>query len=190
MYYKLIYLKKHKHHFILVNKKILNFIKLCLVFQYYIVHIVSKVLQKLNELNIQLPYVSSPVANYISSNKSGNLLYLSGQLPKNESSFICGKLGENISIEDAQKAAELCTLHAFAQVKKEIGDLDLIKKCVKINVFINATPDFKEHPMVANGASDLMVKILGENGKHARSAFGVSSLPFGACVEVEVIFEI
>lgn len=145
---------------------------------------------KLKELNIILPEVAKPVANYISCSKSGNLLYISGQLPKNENGIIKGKLGENISTPDAQIAARSCVLYLLSQAKNELGNLDLLKKCVKICVFVNSTFTFEEHSVVANGASDALVEILGDAGRHTRSSFGVASLPFGACVEVEAIFEI
>ena len=150
----------------------------------------SLILEKLKTLNIVLPEVAKPVANYISCSRSGNLIYISGQLPKSENGIIKGKLGSDISIPDGQKAARLCVLYLISQIKNEIGDLDLIKKCLKICVFVNSIPTFEEHSVVANGASDCMVEILGEAGKHTRSSFGVASLPFGACVEVEAIFEV
>ncbi len=155
-----------------------------------VVIFMSKVLQRISDLGLVLPEVAKPVANYVSCVKYGNILYISGQLPKGNDGIIVGKLGVDISIDDAKQAAKLCALYLFSQVKNEIGDLDLIKKCVKLCIFVNSDQGFKDHSIVANGASDVMVDVLGDAGKHARSSIGVASLPFGACVEVEAIFEL
>ncbi|QED23162.1 RidA family protein [Candidatus Deianiraea vastatrix] len=150
----------------------------------------SLIVENLEKLGLKLPDAVLPVANYVPCNLSNGVLYVSGQLPKTENGFITGQLGKNVSIEDGKKAAEICVLHALSQVKKNISDLAKIKKCIKITVLVNSASDFDQHSIVANGASDLLVSLLGENGKHARSAFGVSSLPFGCAVEVEFMFEI
>ncbi|WHA05579.1 RidA family protein [Candidatus Bandiella numerosa] len=116
---------------------------------------------------------------------------MSGQLPMEEGRVkFTGKLGENIAIEDGVEAAKLCALNIVAQLKSAVGSLDKVKRCVKLTGFVNSASDFTSHPQVINGASDIIVKIFGDKGKHARAAVGVSSLPLGASVEVEAIFEI
>ncbi len=146
----------------------------------------------LTKLGIILPEAASPVANYVGFVKSGNQIFISGQLPAKNGKFeYVGKVGADISTEDAKKAARLCAINILAQLKKACdGNLDAVKRCVKLGIFVNATPDFKDHPAVANGASDLMVEVFGEKGKHARAATGAGSLPFGVAVEVDAIFEI
>ncbi len=146
----------------------------------------------LTKLGIILPEAASPVANYVGFVKSGNQIFISGQLPAKNGKFeYVGKVGADISTEDAKKAARLCAINILAQLKKACdGNLDVVKRCVKLGIFVNATPDFKDHPAVANGASDLMVEVFGEKGKHARAATGAGSLPFGVAVEVDAIFEI
>lgn len=152
----------------------------------------NKIDQRLAELKIQLPEIIAPVANYVPFVKSGNQVFISGQLPihNGEVKYI-GKLGDNISIEDAQNAARICALNLIANLKTACdGNLDKVKRCVKLGVFVNATPDFTNHPVVANGASDLMVEIFGDKGKHARFAMGAGSLPRGVSVEIDAVFEI
>jgi enamine deaminase RidA (YjgF/YER057c/UK114 family) len=147
--------------------------------------------KNLSELSITLPKVSAPVANYVPYVKVGKLIFISGQLPMEEGKVkFTGKLGENIAIEDGVEAAKLCALNIIAQLKSAVGSLDKVKRCVKLTGFVNSTSDFTSHPQVINGASDIIVKIFGDKGKHARAAVGVSSLPLGASVEVEAIFEI
>lgn len=147
--------------------------------------------KRLTELNIELPVVAVPVANYISYNFSGNQVHISGQLPKLGDDMIIGKVGDNLTKEDGIKAAELCMLNIISQLNSACeGNLDKVKRAIKINVFVNSSNDFTDHPIVANGASDLLVNVFGEKGKHARSAVGVSSLPRGVAVEIDAIFEI
>ncbi len=148
--------------------------------------------QKLQQLGITLPEPIAPVANYVPFVKTANQIFISGQLPveNGEVKFV-GKLGENISIEDGQKAARICAINLLANLKIACdGDLDRVVRCVKLGIFVNATPDFTNHPVVANGASDLMVEVFGDAGKHARFAMGAGSLPRGVAVEVDAIFEI
>ncbi len=148
--------------------------------------------QKLEELGIILPAPIAPVANYVPFVKTGNQIFISGQLPieNGEVKFI-GKLGENISIEDGQKAARICAINLLANLKIACdGNLDRVVRCVKLGIFVNAVPSFTDHPVVANGASDLMVEVLGDAGKHARFAMGAGSLPRGVAVEVDAVFEI
>ena len=152
----------------------------------------NKINQKLQELSIALPQPIAPVANYAPFIKSGNQIFISGQLPieNGEVKFV-GKLGDNISIEEGQKAARLCAINILANLKIACdGNLDKVVKCIKLGIFVNAIADFTNHPIVANGASDLMVEVFGEQGKHSRFAMGAGSLPRGVAVEVDAIFEI
>lgn len=147
---------------------------------------------KLKELNITLPEAAPPAANYIPYVVSGNMVTISGQLPflNGEKNFI-GRLGDNISIEEAEKGARACGLNIIAQLKQACGgNLDKVVRCVKLGGFVNSTPDFTDHPKVVNGASNLMGDVFGEKGKHARFAVGAVSLPFGVAVEVDAVFEI
>ena len=146
---------------------------------------------RLKELGITLPAPPAPVASYVPFTLSGNQVMIAGQLPLADGALTCsGHLGGNVSLEDGQAAARLCAINVVAQVKAAYGDLNRIKCCLKLNVFIAATADFIRHPEVANGASDLMGAIFGEAGKHARSSIGVASLPRGAAVEVDAVFEL
>jgi enamine deaminase RidA (YjgF/YER057c/UK114 family) len=147
---------------------------------------------RLKELGIKIPDALAPVANYLGSVKSCTQVFISGQLPiENGQIKYIGKVGDTISVEDAKKAARLCAINLVSQLKVACGgNLDLVKKCVKLGIFVNSTPDFIDHPTVGNGASDLMVEIFGEKGKHARFAMGAGSLPRGVAVEIDAIFEI
>lgn len=152
----------------------------------------SQIEQKLKSLNITIPEALAPVANYVGFVKTGNQVVISGQLPvENGQLKYVGKVGSEISAEDAKKAARLCALNIISQLKSACdGDLDKVVRCVKLGVFVNAEPNFTDHPIVANGASDLMVEVFAEKGKHARAAVGSGSLPKGVAVEVDAIFEI
>ena len=146
---------------------------------------------RLQELKIELPKAAAPVANYVPVVVSGNLVSVSGQVTGfNGEIKYQGKLGREFTIEDGQKAARICGLNIIAQLKAALSDLDRIKKCVKLNVFVNSMPDFADQPKVANGVSDLMVEVFGEIGKHTRSAVGVANLPLNVAVEVDGLFEI
>jgi enamine deaminase RidA (YjgF/YER057c/UK114 family) len=148
--------------------------------------------QRLSALGLHLPTVSAPAANYVPYTISSNIVFLSGTLPivNGKPGFI-GKLGENFTIEQGQETARCCVLNILGHLKNALGgDLDRVKRVVRLGVFVNATPDFTEHPKVANGASDLMVELFGDKGRHARFAVGVSGLPFGVAVEVDATFEI
>jgi enamine deaminase RidA (YjgF/YER057c/UK114 family) len=147
---------------------------------------------RIKELGITLPTPGEPAGNYVGFVVTGNLAFLAGQVPQENGvrKFI-GKLGREFSVEEGQKAAELAALNMLARLKAACnGDLDRAVRCVKLVGFVNATPDFGDHPKVINGASDLVVKVFGEAGRHARSAVGMGSLPFGVAVEVEGVFEI
>lgn len=154
----------------------------------------GRVEDRLKELNVVLPVASSPAANYVPYRSSCGQLYISGQLPKNnEDKLITGQVGEGKkTVKDGEEAAYFCTLNLISQLKAGAGgDLDRIKKIVKITVFVNSTPDFTEQHLVANGASNFLVSVFGEEvGRHARCAVGMAQLPLGALVEVEAIAEV
>lgn len=152
----------------------------------------SQIKEKLTELGYELPAAPAPAANYVSTQKTGNLVIVSGQLPMRDGKLhYVGKLGDGISEEQAVKAAELCALNVLAQLEAAIGDLDKVKQVVRLGVFVNSTNDYTAHPAAANGASDLMVAVFGDEiGAHARAAVGVGSLPLGVSVEVEAMFEV
>lgn len=148
--------------------------------------------QKLVALGITLHEPASPVANYVGFVRTGNLLFVSGQLCFNaEGKLIAeGKLGAGVTVEQGSAAARGCALNLLAQVKAALGDLDKVVRVVRLGGFINSTPDFVDGPKVMNGASDLMVEAFGDRGRHARSTVGVASLPADAAVEVEGLFEV
>lgn len=146
---------------------------------------------RLAELGITLPDAPMPAANYVPFVQTGTLVFISGQVAKDDNGLMVGKLGAGYSAEDGQAAARSCGLNLIAQLKEACGgDLDRVTRVVKLNGFVNCTPDFGDHPMIVNGASDLMVEVFGDAGRHARAAVGSSSLPFGVAVEVEGVFEI
>ena len=148
--------------------------------------------KKLAELGIALPKLSAPIANYVGSVRSGNLLYVSGQLCLGADGKLvaAGKLGAGVSIEAGQSAARACAINVLAQIKAAIGDLDKVTRVVRLGGFISSAPTFLDGPKVMNGASDLMVEVFGDKGRHARSTVGVSALPVDAAVEVEGTFEV
>jgi enamine deaminase RidA (YjgF/YER057c/UK114 family) len=152
----------------------------------------GKIDARLKELNIALPAPPAPVASYVPYVASGNLVFISGQVTLSAGGLkYVGKVGADISLEDGKAAARLCAVNVIAQVKAACGgDLDRVKRCVKVGVFVNSTPDFTQHPEVANGASDLFQEVFGDAGKHARAAVGAGSLPRGVAAEVEAVFEI
>jgi len=147
---------------------------------------------KLKELGIELPAATAPIANYVPFTRSGNLVVVSGQVSvRNGKPEFVGKLGREISVAEGQQAARLCALNILAHLRTACdGNLDRVKRVLRLGGFVNCTPDFTEMPQVVNGASDLMVAVFGDAGKHARAAVGVSSLPLGVAVEVEAMFEI
>jgi enamine deaminase RidA (YjgF/YER057c/UK114 family) len=148
-------------------------------------------IEKLRELGYELPAAKAPVANYVPVTRSGNLLYVSGQISSNEQGVVTGLLGETMNVVQGANAAELAALNVLAQIV-HVGGVQLqdIKRILKITVLVASTPDFTEQHLVANGCSNLLVGVLGENGKHARAAFGVASLPFGAAVEIDAVVEV
>ena len=147
--------------------------------------------ENLKKLNINLPKAPDPVGAYVASKIVGNLVFISGQLPLNsEGKLIKGKVGKELNLEQGQEAAKLCALNLLAQLKKISGNLDKVKGCVKITGYVNSIDSFVDQPKIINGASDLISKIFGDKGKHTRAAVSANSLPLGAAVEVEGIFEV
>lgn len=147
---------------------------------------------RLLDLGIVLPSITAPSGSYIPYRFTGNLLYISGQIPRiNGIDHFLGIVGESISVADGYRAARLCGLNLMARVCTALeGDLDRVSSCVQLRGFVNARPDFKEHPAVIDGASDLLIEILGDNGRHVRTALGVGSLPRGCSVEIDAVFEV
>jgi len=146
---------------------------------------------RLKELGLVLPAVAKPVANYVPYRIAGNILYLSGQGPRDENgNNLSGKLGADISIEEGYRRARLVGLGLLAAMRDALGSLDRVDYVVKLLGMVNATPDFNDPPKVINGCSDLFVEVFGDRGKHARSAVGMGSLPMGIPVEIEVIVEV
>ncbi|QMW22321.1 RidA family protein [Sandaracinobacteroides saxicola] len=146
---------------------------------------------KLAELGLTLPAASAPAANYVSTVLQDGLLHVSGQIPFDAGgALIKGRLGEDTSIEQGQEAARRCALGVVAQVQAALGGFGRVERIIKLGVFVSSTPDFTDQPKVANGASDLMVALFGDAGKHARSAVGVAVLPLGVPVEVDAIIAV
>jgi enamine deaminase RidA (YjgF/YER057c/UK114 family) len=147
--------------------------------------------ERLAALGLEVPEVAKPVAVYVPAVRSGNHVFTSGQLPMRQGELITtGKVGDEVTAEEAYACAQQCALNAIAAVRAEIGDLALVKRVVKVVVFVASTPDFTGQPGVANGASELLGEVFGDAGVHARSAVGVSVLPLDAPVEVEVMVEV
>ena len=147
--------------------------------------------QRLQEMGIELPEATAPLANYVPVKRHGDLLFTSGQLPLTGGAlFATGILGAGLDVAKGQEAAKWCAVNILVQAKSALGDLALIKEIVKITVFVASTPAFTEQHLVANGASDFLVDVLGEKGRHARSAVGMPSLPMNAPVEIEAIIAV
>ena len=148
--------------------------------------------KKLASLGINLPTPAAPIANYVPFVRSGNTLVVSGQLCFGTDGNLVakGQLGDGVSMDDGQKAARACAVNLLAQLKSALGDLDKVTRVVRLGGFINSAPGFTDGPKVMNGASDLMVEVFGEKGRHARSTVGVAALPANAAVEVEGQFEV
>lgn len=144
---------------------------------------------KLAALGITIPPASAPAANYVPFVISGNLLWISGQISMANGSFMTGKLVGEADIEVGRAAARQCAINLIAQIKAALGDLDRVKRVVKLVGFVNSAPDFTDQPKVVNGCSDLFVEVFGDAGRHARSAVGVAQLPFNVSVEVEAVIE-
>jgi enamine deaminase RidA (YjgF/YER057c/UK114 family) len=150
----------------------------------------SKVEERLAAMGLSVPQAVAPVANYVPFVIQGDSLWIAGQVSTDAGGGVKGKLGAGLTPEQGQAAARLCGLNLLAQVKAALGDLDRVKRVVKLNGFVNVTPDFDPIPAVVNGCSDLMVAAFGDAGRHARSAVGVANLPLGFAVEVDGVFEI
>lgn len=147
---------------------------------------------RLRELGIALPEAAVPAANYVPYVVAGNLVFVSGQLPIAEGKLaFAGRLGDELGLDEGREAARLCALNLLAQVKAACGgDLDRVRRVVRLGGFVASTSEFTDHPKVVNGASDLMVEVFGDKGRHSRAAVGVAALPLNAAVEIDGIFEI
>ena len=146
--------------------------------------------RKLEELGLTLPQAAAPVASYVPTVLANGMLHISGQLPFKDGALVTGRVGDGVSLEDAQEAAKLCALMLVAQMKAALGTLGRVERIVKLGVFVNSTGDLTDQAKVANGASDLMVALFGDAGKHARAAVGVPVLPLGAAVEIDAIVQV
>ena len=146
----------------------------------------------IKKLKLVIPNAASPVGSYVAFKIVNNLLYISGQLPIDiDGKMIKGKIGENLTLEDGQKASKLCVLNILAQAKKAMnGDLDKIKNCIKITGFVNSSDNFIDQPKVINPASETLAMVFGDKGKHTRAAVSVNALPLGVAVEIDAIFEV
>lgn len=152
----------------------------------------SKYEESLSKLGLTIPEPGIPVANFVPYVIQGNTVFISGQIPMRDGQIShVGRLGESLTVEEGQQAAQICALNVLAMIRHACGgDLDKVVRCVRLGGFINSTPEFTAQPEVMNGASDLIVTVLGERGRHARAAVGVNTLPRGVAVEVDAVFEI
>jgi enamine deaminase RidA (YjgF/YER057c/UK114 family) len=151
----------------------------------------SRVEERLRELGLEIPEPAPPIANYVPAVRTGNLVFLSGHGPRQAGTYVyLGKLGRELSVDDGYRAAQVVILSALASLKAEIGDLDRVRRVVKLLGMVNSAPDFHDQPAVINGASDLLVDIFGDAGRHARSAVGMAELPMGISVEIELVVEV
>jgi enamine deaminase RidA (YjgF/YER057c/UK114 family) len=147
--------------------------------------------QKLKELKITLPQATQPIANYVKAVRSGNLIFVAGHGPtKADGTNITGKVGKDLTLEEGIEASRVTTISILSTLKAELGDLDKIKRIVKVTGWVNCHSDFKDQPKVMNGCSDLLVSIFGDKGKHARAALGANALPLNIAVEIEMIVEV
>lgn len=145
---------------------------------------------KLESLNITLPQLEPPAAAFVPFVRTGNLLFVSGHIAKRDGKPYAGKLGLDVTTEEGQQAARSVAIELLATLQAAIGDLEKIRRIVKLLVLVNSVPNFTEQHLVANGASELLIQVFGDRGPHARSAFGVAQIPLGACVEIELIAEL
>ena len=151
----------------------------------------GQVEKRLADAGITLPAAPAPVGNYVPAVVTGNLVFMAGQIPNRDGKLaVKGKLGADVTIEQGYEAAKICAINVLAQLKAAIGDLDRVRRCVRVGGFVNCTPEFADHAKVSNGASDLFALAFGDAGRHARATVGQASLPLGAAVEIEAIFEI
>ena len=145
---------------------------------------------KLKELNITLPSVATPAAAYVPFVRTGNLVFLSGHIAKKDGKAWVGKLGQTMQTEEGKQAARAIAVDLLGTLQAAVGDLNQVKRIVKVMSLVNSTPDFTEQHLVTNGASELFAQVFGDKGAHARSAFGVAQVPMGACVEIELVAEV
>lgn len=150
----------------------------------------SRINSRLAELGIAIPRPVAPVANYVPYVISGAHLYISGQVSMSDNGLIKGRLGADLDVEAGVVAARACAINLIAQIEAALDDLDRVRRIVRLCAFVNATPEFADHPKVVNGASDLFVAVFGEKGRHARAAVGAPGLPLGAAVEIDAVVEI
>jgi enamine deaminase RidA (YjgF/YER057c/UK114 family) len=150
----------------------------------------SKIAQRLKELQIELPTAGAPAAAYVMSAQTGNTLFLSGHIAKKDGKPLVGKLGLTMSTEEGKLAARSIAIDLMATMQAHLGNLDRVKRIVKVMSLVNSTETYTEHHLVTNGCSELLFEVFGDAGKHARSAFGVAQIPLGACVEIELIAEV
>jgi len=151
----------------------------------------GKIERRLTELNILLPEPPAAVASYVPYVVSGNLVFISGQVTMGDGGLhYIGTVGKERSLDDGKAAARLCAINVLAQLRAAAGDLDRVKRCVRLGVFVNAVPGYAQHPEVANGASDLIMEVFGDAGRHSRAAVGTGSLPRNVAVEVDAVFEL
>lgn len=150
----------------------------------------SSIREKLTQLNIALPPVSVPAAAYVPFVRTGNLVFLSGHIAKQEGKPWVGQLGKSMTVAEGQQAARSVAIDLMGTLQAAVGDLSRVKRIVKVMSLVNSSPTFTEHHLVTNGCSELLVQVFGDKGAHARSAFGVAQLPLGACVEIEMIVEV
>jgi enamine deaminase RidA (YjgF/YER057c/UK114 family) len=152
----------------------------------------STAIERLREYGYELPMPKPPVASYVPVTRTGNVIYISGQISVGaDEVVVTGRLGENMNVVQGGNAAELCAVNVLAQIVHTAGvDLDKVTRILKLTVFVASAPDFFEHHLVANGGSNLLIGVLGDKGKHARSAIGVAALPRGAAVEIEAVVEV
>ena len=147
--------------------------------------------QRLEELGLRLPPPPQAVANYVTAVRTGNLVFVAGHIPRREDgSWVTGRLGQDLTVEEGYQAARLAALGALSSLQATLGDLDKVRRVVRLLCMVNCTPDFTQQPQVANGASDLLVEVFGERGRHARAAVGMAALPGNACFEVEMVVEV
>lgn len=144
----------------------------------------------LADKGITLPAAPMPAANYVPFVQTGNLVFVSGQISQDENGLVTGRLGDGMSVEEGAAAARRCGLALIAQLKAAVGDLDRVRRVVKLTGFVNSTADFTDQPKVINGCSDLMVEVFGDAGRHARAAVSAPALPLGVAVEIEAVFEV
>ena len=150
-----------------------------------------KIEDKLRQMGLELPEAPAPVAAYVPTVRTGNLVFVSGQVPREKGELMFrGRVGRDLSVDDGRAAARLCALNALAAIKKEIGDLDRIQRIVKVTGWVSSPGGFNDQPKVIDGASVFLVELFGEKGKHARAAVGTNELPMGAAVELELIVEV